>query len=72
MARTKAETPEEPIAETPGVEASPEAPVEQADPTPTFEALGLPYCKECKQLLQSSYMGHPICPIKKDGCERNQ
>lgn len=71
MARPKAtESEVESVAED--VQPEPDAIADpDIDPTETFKKLELPYCEDCKQLLQSSYMGHPICPLKKEGCERN-
>ena len=36
-----------------------------------YEAMGIPYCKTCGDLFHTGDGGVPLCPIKKDGCERN-
>lgn len=71
-----AELPEESIdmeeSELPEGSELPEESIDEVETdVAVFERLKLPYCPKCKQQLQSSYMGHPICPIQSPDCDRN-
>jgi hypothetical protein len=36
-----------------------------------YESAGIPYCRECGDLLHVDDNGNPLCPILKAGCSRN-
>lgn len=40
-------------------------------PTDFYRGAGIPFCDVCGEQLRTDTEGKPICPIKKDDCERN-